>query len=269
MPTIKANGMSMYYEQQGVGDPLVLIPYLAADNACYAFQVAEYAKHFTCITLDLRGTGLSDKPDQPYTTETLADDVAALVAALGIQKAHIAGLSLGAAISLWMAAKYPEMVKSVGVHAGWDKSDAYLKSVVEHLQVTAKAMGSVPEMVINALLPWCLTPDLYVTKPECLQGLKDFVRSRPAQGLAQFVLQSTAVIGHDVSPHLNAITAPTLLTVGQFDQLTSTRYANRMKANIRNSELIVWEGCSHASLYERVEDFNTRTIAFMREHASA
>ena len=100
MPTVKANGINLYYEQQGSGDPLVLIPFLTADNMCYAFQVAEYAKHYTCITLDLRGTGQSDKPETPYTTETLADDVAGLVSALGIQKAHFAGLSLGAAISL-------------------------------------------------------------------------------------------------------------------------------------------------------------------------
>ena len=52
MPTITANGITMNYEQQGSGEPLVLIPYLAADHACYAFQVAEYAKHFTCISVD-------------------------------------------------------------------------------------------------------------------------------------------------------------------------------------------------------------------------
>ena len=88
MPRVKANNITLHYEHEGSGDPLVLIPYLAADNACYAFQVAEYAKHFTCISLDLRGTGESDKPDGTYSTEDLADDVAALMQALGIQKAQ-------------------------------------------------------------------------------------------------------------------------------------------------------------------------------------
>ena len=69
MPTVKANGIAMYYETQGEGEPLILIPYLAADHACYAFQVAEYAKHFTCISIDLRGTGESDKPEGDYSTE--------------------------------------------------------------------------------------------------------------------------------------------------------------------------------------------------------
>lgn len=63
MPTLRAGQITMNYDQQGAGEPLVLIPYLAADHACYTFQVAEYAKHFTCTSVDLRGTGGSDKPE--------------------------------------------------------------------------------------------------------------------------------------------------------------------------------------------------------------
>ena len=81
MPKVKVNGITMNYDQQGTGEPLILIPYLAADHACYAFQVAEYAKHFTCISLDLRGTGETDKPEGVYSTEVLADDVAAFMQA--------------------------------------------------------------------------------------------------------------------------------------------------------------------------------------------
>ena len=79
MPKIRAGNITMNCDQQGSGEPLVLIPYLAADYACYAFQVADYAKHFTCISVDLRGTGESDKPAGVYSTETFADDVAALM----------------------------------------------------------------------------------------------------------------------------------------------------------------------------------------------
>ena len=77
MAKVDANGITINYERQGTGEPLVLIPYLAADHACYAFQVADYAKHFTCISLDPRGTGETDKPDGTYSMELFADDVAA------------------------------------------------------------------------------------------------------------------------------------------------------------------------------------------------
>src|SRR5215210_2813617 len=104
MPKVKANNLIMNYDQQGTGEPLILIPYLAADHACYAFQVAEYAKHFTCISLDPRGAGETDKPEGVYTTELLADDVLAFMDALEIQQAHVSGLSLGAAAGMWLAA---------------------------------------------------------------------------------------------------------------------------------------------------------------------
>src|SRR5215831_10764455 len=116
MPKVKADKITMNYDQQGSGEPLILIPYLAADHACYAFQVAEYAKHFTCISIDLRGTGETDNPSGAYSTEVLADDVAAFMQATGLQAAHVAGLSLGGAVGMWLAAKYPTKVKSLSLH---------------------------------------------------------------------------------------------------------------------------------------------------------
>jgi len=54
MPKVKANNLLMNYDHQGTGEPLLLLPFLSADQACYAFQIAEYSKHFTCFSLDLR-----------------------------------------------------------------------------------------------------------------------------------------------------------------------------------------------------------------------
>ena len=269
MPKVTANNITMNYDQQGTGEPLILIPYLAADHACYAFQVAEYAKHFTCISVDLRGTGETEKPEGSYTTEHLADDVAAFMRALAIPKAHVAGLSLGAAIGMWLAAKYPESVMSLSLHSGWPKTDPYLRGVVNSLQVTAKALGSIPETVILALFPWCFTPELYAAKPEFIQSLADFVRSRPPQSLASFIQQSNAVMAHDAEAQLSRITAPTLITFGRHDQATSTRFASPLKTKIRNSELLIFEECSHAPIYERVEEFNAKTLGFLSQHAAA
>jgi len=267
MPKVKANNITFNYEQQGTGEPLILIPYLTADNACYAFQVAEYAKHFTCISLDLRGTGETDKPDGAYSTEILADDVAAFIEALGIDKAHISGLSLGAATGMWLAAKYPNKVKSLSLHSGWTKTDPFAKAVLEGWQVMAKALGSVPEMVILAIFPWCLTPELYAARPDYIQSLADFVRSRPAQSLDAFLNQSNAAITHDAEAQLVRITAPTQITFGRHDVITSIRFADRMKSNIRDSELVIFEECAHAPIYEKVEEFNQKTLAFLHRQA--
>lgn len=65
------------------------------------------------------------------------------------------------------------------------------------------------------------------------------------------------------------ITAPTLITFGAGDQLTSTRFAEEMKTKIPNAELLVFEGCAHAALYEKVDEFNQKTLAFLQRHTGA
>src|SRR5271157_2113094 len=117
MPKVKVNDITVNYETQGSGEPLILIPYLAADNACYAFQVGDYAKHFTCISLDPRGAGETDKPAGVYSTQMFADDVAGFMQAIGVERAHVSGLSLGEEIGMWLGSKYPERVKTLSLHS--------------------------------------------------------------------------------------------------------------------------------------------------------
>src|SRR6266508_4745618 len=264
MPTVRANDIDIYYEQQGAGEPMVLIPYLAIDQACYAFQVADYAKHFTCISVDLRGAGQTSKPEGAYTTELLADDVAAFMQAIGVERAHITGLSLGAATGMWLAAKHPQKVKTLSLHSAWPKTDPFLRTVVESFQVMAKGLGSVTEMVILGIFPWCFTPELFAAKPDYIKSLADFVRGRPAQPLEAFITESNAVIAHDAEAQLSKIKAPTQITFGRYDLVTSTRFAERMKSAIAKSELVVFEGCSHAPIYEKVEEFNQKTLEFLQ-----
>jgi pimeloyl-ACP methyl ester carboxylesterase len=264
MPKVEANNITINYDRQGSGEALILIPYLAADYACYAFQVAEYVKHFTCFSIDLRGTGESDKPAGLYSTELFADDVAAFMQAVGIPSAHISGLSLGAATGMWLAAKYPERVKSLSLHSAWPKSDPFLHTVLEGWQVMAKALGSVPEMVILGIFPWCFTPELYAARPEYIESLANFVRGRPAQPLEAFLQQSNAVIAHDAAAQLPRITAPTQITFGRHDAVTSTRFADQMTGAIRGSELLIFEECAHAPIYEKVEEFNQKTLKFLQ-----
>ena len=267
MPKVNANGITLHYERQGNGEPLILIPYLSADNTCYAFQVAEYAKHFTCFSIDLRGTGESDKPEGDHSMESYADDIAALMDALQITRAHVSGMSLGGAIGMWLAAKNPEKVKSLSIHGAWTKSDPYLTTVVKGWQVMLESFGNVPDLVIEGIFPWCFTPEFYATKFDVIQSLAAFVRSRPAMSVDAFMRQSNAVIAHDVESELARITAPTQITFGRHDQVTSVRFAEPLQSGIRNTEFYVFETASHAPIYEVTEEFNQRTLAFLQQHA--
>ncbi|HEX4833777.1 MAG TPA: alpha/beta hydrolase [Trebonia sp.] len=263
MPIVRANDIDIYYEVTGTGAPLVLIPYLAADQACYAYQVAEYAEHFTCYTVDLRGAGRTDKPKGTYTTELLADDVAAFMQAAGIERAHVSGLSLGAAVGMWLAGKYPDKVASLSLHSAWPASDPYLRTAVEGWRVMAQGLGSVTEMVITGIFPWCLTPELYAARPDYVDALAAFVRSRPVQPVEAFLRQSDAVIAHDATAVLGRVQAPTQVTFGRRDAVTSTRFAAPLTEAIKGAELVVFEDCAHAPIYEDVAGFNARTLEFL------
>jgi pimeloyl-ACP methyl ester carboxylesterase len=123
-------------------------------------------------------------------------------------------------------------------------------------------------MVILYLFPWCLTPELYAGKPDYIQTLADFVRGRPAQTVAAFMQQSNAVISHDVAAQLGRITAPTQITFGRNDLLTR-RFADQMSGSVPGSELLFFEGCAHTPIYEKVEEFNLKTLAFLQRHSGA
>jgi pimeloyl-ACP methyl ester carboxylesterase len=179
----------------------------------------------------------------------------------------VSGLSLGAATGLWLAAKHPDKVKSLSLHSGWTKTDPFLKAVVQGWQTMAKGLGSVTEMVIQGIFPWCFTPELYAAKPDYIESLAAFVRGRPAQPLDAFLQQSNAVIGHDAESQLGRITVPTQITFGRRDVVTSTRFLDALQNGIRKSESVVFEDCSHAPIYENVGEFNQKTLAFLKRNS--
>ena len=225
MPVVQANGIDVYYEVQGEGEPLVLIPYLAADQACYAFQVADYAKSFTCFTVDLRGAGLSGKPEGRYSTELFADDVAAFMQAAGVGRAHVAGLSLGAAAGIWLAAKYPDRVTSLSLHSAW-------MAPTRSCARWSGAGGSWPRPGQRdgdgdpGHLPVVLHAELYAARPDTSSRLADFVRSGRCRRSTRSCA-SRRRSGPRRAGVLGSMQAPTLITFGRHDQVTSTRFAAR------------------------------------------
>jgi pimeloyl-ACP methyl ester carboxylesterase len=122
---------------------------------------------------------------------------AAFLAAIAIERAHVAGVSLGAAVGIHLAARHPDRVRSLSLHSGWHASDDYLKIVVEQWRTLASTLPTVADVVIQAIFPWCFTPEMYIERPEFVDMLVDFVRGRPAQPLDAFRAQTDAVIAHD------------------------------------------------------------------------
>jgi 3-oxoadipate enol-lactonase len=263
MPQVDVDGLTINYDVQGEGETVVLLPYTSADHACYAFQLPAYTEHFRCVAIDLPGSGESTTPPGPYSTEGYADQVASFLTVTGIEKAHVVGMSLGAAIAMHLGARYPDQVRSLSLHSGWDASDAYLKAVAGQWRTLAFALPSVADVVIQGLFPWCFTPEMYVERPEFVDALVEFVRGRPAQRTDGFLAQLDAVVAHDASGALSQIKAPTLITFGAHDLVCSTRFADRLNGGIAGSELVVFEHLSHAGLHEDPDAFNRATLDFL------
>jgi pimeloyl-ACP methyl ester carboxylesterase len=268
MSQAAVDGLTIHYEVDGAGEPLLLIPYTSADHACYAFQLPAYTEHFSCITIDLPGSGDSDKPPGPYSTAGYADQVAAFLGVIGVEQAHVAGVSLGAAVGMHLAARYPRRVRTLSLHSGWHASDDYLKAVVEQWRTLAAALPTVADVVIQAIFPWCFTPEMYVDRPQFVQALVEFVRGRPAQPVEAFLAQIDAVVAHDASTVLGDVDVPTLVTFGANDLVCSTRFAEPLTGGIANSELVVFDHLSHAGLHEDPETFNRVTLEFLLRHRS-
>ena len=266
MPQVDVDGLTLNYDVQGEGEPLLLIPYLSADHACFAFQLPAYTEHFTCISVDLPGSGESDKPPGPYSTETYAEQVAGFLGAIGVERAHVAGVSLGAGAGMHLAARHPQRVRSLSLHSSWHRTDDYLRTVVGLWRTLAGASATVADVVIDGIFPFCFTPEMYVERPEYVQALVDFVRGRPAQPLDAFLAQTEAALAHDASAVLGQIEAPTQVTFGAHDIVTSTRFAEPLTSGIAGSELTVFDHLSHAGLHEDPDAFNRATLDFLLAH---
>ncbi len=266
MPQVDVDGLTLNYDVQGEGEPLLLIPYLSADHACFAFQLPAYTEHFTCISVDLPGSGESDKPPGPYSTETYAEQVAGFLGAIGVERAHVAGVSLGAGAGMHLAARHPQRVRSLSLHSSWHRTDDYLRTVVGLWRTLAGASATVADVVIDGIFPFCFTPEMYVERPEYVQALVDFVRGRPAQPLDAFLAQTDAALAHDASAVLGQIEAPTQVTFGAHDIVTSTRFAEPLTSGIAGSELTVFDHLSHAGLHEDPDAFNRATLDFLLAH---
>jgi len=122
-------------------------------------------------------------------------------------------------------------------------------------------------MVIAGIFPFCFTPEMYAARPDYVDALAKFVRGRPMPPVDAFMRQSEAVLTHDATAILGSVQVPTLITYGRGDIVTSTRFAAPLTGGIANTELIVFEDCAHAAIYEDVEGFNRQTLDFLQRYS--
>ncbi len=113
MERARINGVELAYELRGDGAPLVMIHGAQGDQTMFAGLAEVFAEDYRVLTFDQRGSGLSGKPDMPYSIAMLADDTAGLIDHLGMSPAHVIGVSMGGTIAQELALRHPDKVKSL------------------------------------------------------------------------------------------------------------------------------------------------------------
>jgi pimeloyl-ACP methyl ester carboxylesterase len=99
MPRVRVADIEMFHVEAGTGDPLVLVMGYTGDHLAWGFQMPVFAEHYRVIAFDNRGAGQTDQPDHPYTTRQMAADTVGLMDALGVERAHVLGVSMGGMIA--------------------------------------------------------------------------------------------------------------------------------------------------------------------------
>ena len=266
MPKARVNGISINYSVEGRGEPLFLIMGFSASKIAWFFQRRTFRKHFQLVTFDNRGVGQSDKPTGPYSMQMFADDTVGLMDHLGIDRAHILGVSMGGLIAQHIALSYPERVRKLVLGSTYaskqgsgEHSAEYMKYIGLSEDASDEELRQVdPEKIMGAVVSLAFNNRLLgiVAKPL----LWIIARRLATEGARE---QYQAIQGHDTLDRLPTIQAPTLVIVGAQDRLVNPTSSDILADAIPGARLVKIEGGSHAFFMSKRGRFNKVVLDFL------
>src|SRR5437867_9198537 len=258
----------MFYQDVGDGEPLVLIMGFGGDTTAWALQMADFPARHRVIAFDNRGVGRSDAPDHSYTTRMMADDALGLLEALGVDSAHVIGVSMGGMIAQELTLARPERVRSLHLACTFARPDAYMLALNAAWREMRLGLGR--ESTLRTLGLWLFSPTTYAERPDFIEALLQNSLANPyPQSLAGFLRQSAAVAAHDALERLPAIRCPTLVSVAEDDILVPSRFAREIAARIPGAALRVVPDAGHCYFLERADAFNELCLDFLARSSSS
>ncbi|MHB0979469.1 MAG: 3-oxoadipate enol-lactonase [Thermoleophilia bacterium] len=257
-----ANGIAMNYELTGPADATVvtLSHSLSTDLTMWEPQTAALGEAgCRVLRYDTRGHGGTEAPPGPYSLELLAEDAHALLLALGIERTHFVGISMGGMIGQTLALAHPEILAGLVLCDTAATLPPEATAIWDERIATARAGGMAPH--VEATIGRWFTPAFIASHADAVDPVRAMIRATPVEGYAGC---AEAIKHLDLLERITAITAPTLVVVGADDPGTPPETARAIQERIPGAELVVIESASHLSNVEQPEVFNRALLEFLR-----
>ena len=252
METVEVDGLRVGYERAGQGPPLVLLHGYVGDGATtWRGQLEGLSDRFTVVAWDMPGAGMSSDPPESFGLEGYADCLAGFIGRLGLERPHVAGLSLGGALALELYRRHPRVPATLvlaSAYAGWGGSLPADVAAQRLRQALALSELSGEEFV-GTLLPTMFSEG---TAPEAVAAFGASMRSFHPAGFRAMARASAG----NVREVLGRIEVPTLLVYGDQDVRAPLAVAEDLHAAIPGSRLVVLPGVGHACSIEAPDEFN-------------
>lgn len=263
MPYVRAgDGVRLHYRESGrrTGPPVLLIQGLGADKHGWDMQRLGLSPWYHTIAFDNRGAGRSDKPMGAYSLEQMADDAIAVLDAVGVDRAHIVGASMGGVITQLIALHHPERVRSLTLACTACQHHAWRQELLAEWAEIASTRG-VGAMTSQAAR-WVIGPRSFRRLTPAIGWMGPLALSRPPHAFVGQVKGILAIDDH-LAARLPQITAPTLVMVGNQDILTPRGDSEHLAELIPTAELVVISGAAHGFMIEHATTFNRVLVEFL------
>ena len=261
MSQAKFNGIDIYYELHGQGEPLVMIAGYSCDHTFWAAMLEDLASHFQVLIFDNRAIGQTKDKGHPFTLETMAEDTIGLIQYLGLKRPHIVGQSMGGAISQIIARKFHDEINKLVILNSMPKVNHASLMVLDAMINLCKE--NIPfERIIDVSLPWFYSSEFFAV-PKNISTLKKIIFNNPyPQSIADFERQYHAIKKFDSSEWLHEIKSSTHIIVSEKDIVTLPSEGQILQQKIPGATLTTIQG-GHSCPVENPRQANQEILKFL------
>ncbi len=260
MPKVAVAGGEIHYEEAGRGQPLIFVSGLNGVARFWQPQVPVFSSRYRVITYDQRGTGQSDRQQREFSVDQMARELAELMDTLGIERAHLVGLSTGGAIGQTLAIEQPQRIARLALCSTWTHCDPWFRRLFEARRALYQQAGPQLHAMFHPLFLY--TPD-YVNAHDADidEELRQNVASAPPVEVS--VGRINALLAFDRRAGLARIQSPTLVLGSDNDFITPGYHSEALKRAIPGARLAILHGGGHSISKTKTDEFNRLVLDFL------